>query len=188
MADVGIKKVFIPKSDWPPVQFNTLYNEVAEREEINELYYDFRYRIVSEDRNRFSHWAPIVRYIMPDATAPFPYTASNRISVSSGGNPVLITATWSHPGENETSSEFESLINNTNSYDVWLRWTNDNTPAEEDWEDWQYSATVSTNSFSILRRDSSVRRIEIAIQIPTSIKIRDYNNNKITLFRASAAT
>ena len=187
MADPGIKKIIIPKSEWPLIQFDTFYNEETEREEIAELFYNFRYRVISEDRNRYSHWSPIIRYTMPNATDPFPYTAENRVSASSGGNPVVVTTIWSHPGDNEEQTDFEKLINDVDSYDVWIRWTNDNSPTEEDWEEWQYTATVSTNSFAILRRDSSVRRLDVAIQVPTKIKIRDYDDNKLTLFRTSTA-
>ena len=44
MADIGIKKVIIKKSDLPnPVGNNTT------------LDYNIRYRVISEDQNRFSH-------------------------------------------------------------------------------------------------------------------------------------
>jgi len=46
MADANIKKTRILKSALPPVDFDTLK-------------YNTRYRIISEDRNRTSHWSPI---------------------------------------------------------------------------------------------------------------------------------
>jgi hypothetical protein len=45
MADAGIKKLTIPKNQLPPVGDN------------NE--YVVRYRVISEDKNRYSHWSPI---------------------------------------------------------------------------------------------------------------------------------
>lgn len=45
MADAGIKKLIIPKNQLPPVGDN------------NE--YFLRYRIISDDKNRSSHWSPI---------------------------------------------------------------------------------------------------------------------------------
>jgi hypothetical protein len=259
MVDANIKKIRIPRSDWPLVQFDTVYNESTQREEIDKLYYDFRYRIVSEDRNKFSHWSEIIRYIMPDATSPFPYTDTRRISLSSSAS--VTTAIWTHPEERQftisnvsgngtlityttdlvhdfvpgnivdisgvlpidynligatvnttpttktftilgnTSTAYvsggtvtkkltnlEKFLNETTSYDIFVRWTDDNTPTiEADWDPWQYVTTVSTNSFSILKRDASDQKIDIAIQIPTEIKIRDYNDNKLTLFRGSVA-
>jgi len=46
MADANIKKTRILKSELPPVDFETLK-------------YNTRYRVISEDRNRTSHWSPI---------------------------------------------------------------------------------------------------------------------------------
>lgn len=46
MADPGIKQLRIPITDMPPL------NSITEG-------YSVRYRIVSEDKNRFSHWSPV---------------------------------------------------------------------------------------------------------------------------------
>ena len=190
MADSGIKQVVIENSELPAIQLTTAYNESTERDEIGILYYDFRYRVVSEDKNRYSHWSPIIRYPMPELTSPFPYTAANRFSISKSGNPEVINAVWSFPGEAENPSDLEKIYANTRSFDVWLRWNNNNTTDLNDpgWEPWEFEANVSSNNFSILKRDASVKRVEIAIQVPTAIKIRDYYNNKLTLFRGLSGT
>ena len=47
MADQGISKVTILKKDLPYYIGN---NE--------SLFYNIKYRIISEDRNRTSHWSP----------------------------------------------------------------------------------------------------------------------------------
>jgi hypothetical protein len=50
MADTGIKKVIVGKQDFPPLA------KLAE-----DVYgYLLRYRVISEDRNRFSHWSETV--------------------------------------------------------------------------------------------------------------------------------
>jgi hypothetical protein len=190
MVDVGIKQVRIPKSEFPFVQLTTIFNQSLNREEVEALHYDFRYRVVSEDKNRFSHWSEIVRYPMPDVTTPFPFTDTNRFSISKAGNPEVISAVWSFPGDLENPSNYVKFFRDTTQYDVWIRWNNNNTTNLEDvgWSLWEYSATVSSNNFSILKKDGDVKRIEIAIQIPTSIKIRDYYNNKLTLFRGLSGT
>lgn len=46
MADINIKKTRILKSSLPPIDYDTLK-------------YNARYRIISEDRNRTSHFSPI---------------------------------------------------------------------------------------------------------------------------------
>jgi hypothetical protein len=46
MADSNIKKLRVLKSSLPPVDHDTQK-------------YNIRYRVISEDRNRVSHWSPI---------------------------------------------------------------------------------------------------------------------------------
>lgn len=190
IVDAGIKQIRIPKSEFPLVQFTTEYNESLAREEVAILYYDFRYRIVSEDKNRFSHWSEISRYPVPSVTTPFPFTDTNRFSISKAGNPEVITAVWSFPGDSENPSDYVKFFRNTTQYDVWLRWNNNNTTSLNDagWSAWEFETTVSSNNFSILKKDNDVKRIEIAIQVPTSTKIRDYYNNKLTLFTGLSGT
>jgi hypothetical protein len=189
MADAGIKKVTIKNEDLPPVQFTTIYNNVLNREEVDRLHHDFRYRIVSEDRNRFSHWAPIVRFRMPDVTTPFPYTADTRFSITKSGNPEVVTAVWSFPGDTENPSDYEKIFRKTTSFDIWVRWNDENTSDlnHPDWTSWEFVATVSANTFSTLKK-TGAKRIEVAVQVPTTVKIRDYYNNKLTLFRGLSGT
>jgi hypothetical protein len=188
MADSGIKKVFYKSQDLPLVQFTT--HIVSGREEILDLYYAFRYRILSEDKNRFSHWSRIKKIIMPDVTIPFPFDDINRFSISKAGNPEVITAVWSFPGDSENPSDYVKFFRDTTQYDVWVRWNNNNTTDLNNvgWTDWEFEATVSSNNFSIVKKDGDVKRIEIAIQVPTVVKIRDYYNNKLTLFRGLSGT
>lgn len=190
MVDAGIKKIKIPKTEFPYVQFSTTFNQSLNREEISSLHYDFRYRVVSEDKNRFSHWSEIVRYPMPDVTTPFPYSTLNRFSITKAGNPEVITAVWSFPGDSENPTAYEKFFRDITVYDVWIRWNNNNVTDLNNpgWTAWEYEATVSSNNFSIIKKDSNVKRIEIAIQVPTNIKIRDYYNNKLTLFTGLSDT
>jgi hypothetical protein len=55
VADAGIKKAVVSKDDLPPVTSGNSYR--------------VRFRIISEDRNRTSHWSPIVEVL---ANAPDP--------------------------------------------------------------------------------------------------------------------
>jgi hypothetical protein len=207
MVDPGIKKIKIPFEEFPLVQFSTVFNPTTSREEVDFLYYDFRYRVISEDKNRFSHWSSIQRNIQPDITTPFPYTEAqtNRFSVTKSGE--IITAIWSFPGDSEIEertsldpanpnymspeeANYIKIFRRTRTYDVWARWNNNNTTNLNDsgWTPWEFETSVSANSFSILKKDGDVKRIEIAIQVPTTIKLRDYNNNKLTLFRGLSGT
>lgn len=187
-----MKKITIKKESLPSFQFTKVFNSEAERFEIDELYYKFRYRILSEDKNRVSFWSPIEKIQVEDLKSPFPYLASNRISIAKVGNPEIITCVWSHPGLSEVPapSEYEIVQSNINQYDVWIRWNNNNVTDLEDagWTAWEFEATVSSTTLSIAKKNNDVKRVEFAIQIPTTEKYRDFNNNKITLFRALSGT
>ena len=190
MANEVIKKVRIASAELPFIQFTTEMNQLLSRVEIDELYYDFRYRIISEDKNRTSAWSPIERIVMPDVTTPFPYTSDQRIRISeNGANPKVITAIWTKPLAADNPSEYENIFNKINIYDVWARWTETNNATElsSGWTGWEYVTTVSSNTFSIVKPNADYKTVEIAIQIPTEIKLRDYNNNKLTLFKKFGA-
>jgi hypothetical protein len=69
---VAIKKAIIPKSSLPAINSNTSG-------------YAVRYRIVSEDKNRTSHWSPIV-----DTNSVQIQSVSGALSITS----TIITAVW----------------------------------------------------------------------------------------------
>lgn len=184
MADSGIKQVRVRFTELPDVQFSTEYNSITMRDEIDEIFYNIRYRIVSDDKNRSSHWSPINKIMKPELTSPFPYTSTNRFSIEKVGDHVNVI--WSFPQEAENPSTFERVIKQINRFDVWLRWNTTNTtnPAHPGWLPWQFETTVSSNVWSVIPpTGSGYRSIEVAIQVPTVVKLRDYNNNKLTIFR-----
>jgi hypothetical protein len=177
-----IKKVIISNDEFPLIQVDDI-----------GLYYAIRYRIVSEDRNRYSHWSPIYRVDMPPTSdADLPYdgdTDPERIHINSiGSNPKTIIVTWSHPQEGDYNADpdkaiLERIFTDVESYDVYIRWSLDNSPSvEEDWDTpWEYFSTISSNTLSILKPSTpNYATIGVEIQIPTLIKNRD---TRLTLFK-----
>jgi len=201
VVDVGIKQVKISKSEFPFVQLTIINNQSLDRDEVEALHYDFRYRIVSEDKNRYSHWSEIIRYPMPDVTTPFPFTENTRITASKSGNPETVNAVWSFPSDTELDDLLEAeaitieeinyikFFRDTTQYNVWIRWNSTNNAIETTagWTTWQDVGLYSSNVFSILKPNPDYKTVEIAIQIPTGQRIRDYNNNKLTLFKKFGA-
>jgi hypothetical protein len=191
----SFKKVIIPPTELPLIRFTTLTNVLLSppRTEIDKLYYDFRYRIVSEDKSRTSAWSPIERITMTETgsgkdlqgVAYFPYTTDSRIRVSISGTPATVTAVWNKP---TTQSAFEAIFNRSSVYDVWVRWsTQANANSLSTWDSWTYVTTTSSDTFSIVKENLSYQTIEIAIQLSSETKIRDHNNNKVTLYRKFAS-
>jgi hypothetical protein len=72
VADKGIKKIIIKKSNLPAL-------------DSDNVGYIFKYRIVSEDKNRTSQWSPI-DILVNDSIVP----VSGAISIS----PTITTAVW----------------------------------------------------------------------------------------------
>ena len=87
MADANIKKLRILKSSLPPVDHDT------EK-------YNLRYRVISEDRNRTSHWSPIYN---SDGTNVI--GTSGALSISQ----EIITAVWGDENNHPAYDVFVSF-------------------------------------------------------------------------------
>lgn len=83
MADKNIKKSIIKKQDLPP--FSGLTGKIR-----------LRYRVISEDRNRASHWSKIHEVAMPVIASPYSYT----LTIQKQGNTSIheIILQWVKPG------------------------------------------------------------------------------------------
>jgi hypothetical protein len=127
MANETIKKFKTPLSDLPAVSSETQG-------------YSLRYRIVSDDKNRVSHWSPIY-LIDPDFTyvpgSPLAHNNSNDINNVVWGQ-VSITKSG-------------TVISIAKQYDIWLKW-NKNTDGTNG--DWIYQQRTETNSI-VLQTPSS---------------------------------
>lgn len=129
MADSGIKKVIISKKDLPPISGE-------------QKGYIVRYRIASEDKNRYSHWSPQHK-VQVAAQTQIPFS----LTVDSVKNTVSLI--W-------------NVVDGISSFDIY---TNINSGG------WVYSTTVFTNSYSNIL-PSTATSVQIAVQIPTYPKKR----------------
>ena len=94
MADANIKKVTIKKSSLPPIDYDTQK-------------YNIRYRIVSEDKNRSSHWSPIYNSIGSNIVV-----TSGNISIT----PSIITVVWEDQNYSLTYDVFVKFDSNEFAY------------------------------------------------------------------------
>ena len=107
MANPPVKKVIIKKEDLPA------FNGTTQS-------YTVRYRIVSEDKNRNSHWSP---YYSVTKEAPEQVTCSVQVIENS------VTMIWKQP---------TSIIK---EYDIYFKLNN---------ESWNYIASSTSTQFSTL--------------------------------------
>ena len=119
MADEVIKKIKITQDSLPTI------NSITEK-------YDVRYRVVSEDKNRTSHWSPIIN-IDPQ----YIYVPGNITIVSSG----ITTVAW----DTVTIKIGATTIRQAKDYDVWVKWSKAGGVG-----DWNYVQRISGNSISLV--------------------------------------
>jgi hypothetical protein len=119
MADEVIKKIKITQDTLPTI------NSITGK-------YDIRYRVISEDKNRTSHWSPIIN-LDPQYT----YVSGNIDIVSSG----ITTVAW----DTVTIKVGAQTIRQAKDYDVWVKWSK--APGNGDWN---YVQRVSGNSISLV--------------------------------------
>jgi len=123
--DQGIKKIIIPKSKLPG-----FFGDHRE--------YILRYRFISEDKNRTSHWSPVYKIIAEDT----PSEILNSMVVDKTNK--VINLTW----EPQTSIE---------EYFIYVKWNNDG---------WSYYAKTSQNNYSIVYAPEK-EYVHIAVQVKT---------------------
>jgi hypothetical protein len=145
----SIKKVKINNDSLPPLNAETGS-------------YLLRYRIVSADKNRASHWSPVYS-IVPDYT----YTSNNFKTVSSSG---VISVTWDSVIRNISGNP----VGKVPSYDVWVRWDGTNQG------EWVFYGSQSSTSISVIvpssyrYYDSVTQDIETSATPPTKYTVEVY--------------
>lgn len=148
MSNPIIKKVIIKKQDLPAL------NGVSQN-------YLVRYRIVSEDRNRASHWSPRYKVnVEPEIDRELdPPEDWIPHSVVASENKQIINIVWTPPA------------NLKSDFDLYVKWGTD---------DFKYVASMQTSSYTILVA-SGYNAAEFAVQVPTFPKERFL---KATLFES----
>lgn len=123
MADSGIKKYRVPITDLPPI------NSELEG-------YSIRYRIISEDRNRNSHWSPV--YLVEPG---FTYVPGD-ITFHKAGN--IASIVWDSVEVTKVEDDTTYSITKTHEYDIWVRWDRGGGNG-----DWLYKERIDTTSLSL---------------------------------------
>jgi len=143
MADSRIKKVVIENADLPPVDSNGEYF--------------LRYRIISEDRNRTSHWSPVY-----NVDANYELEPIGPLLVEKNASHVLLI--WNPANIKKDGN----LIRKAKEYDIWLRWH------RSDAGDWQFFERIEGTSLTLIPSDTyTIGGIEQA-SIPNRLDVEIY--------------
>jgi hypothetical protein len=119
MANEIIKKARILENRLPAI------NSVTEG-------YEIRYRVISEDKNRTSHWSPIF-LVKPEYT----YVPGTIHHTKAGD---VSTVAWN----SVEIKKGTTLIKEAMSYDVWVKWD------RGDGGDWEYRSRIDTSSIALI--------------------------------------
>lgn len=126
------KKLIIPRESLPPTNAYTRGYEV-------------RYRITTEDRNRFSYWSPIF-FVDPELIYEVgSLELRGSLSIEKIGS-SYVGVTWDSASVYKKIGDELSLLGELSEYDVWIRWAGSggSNPSE-----WQRRERVSTTSINI---------------------------------------
>jgi len=135
MADAGIKKVIIKKASLPALDHD-------------KVGYIFRYRIVSEDKNRTSQWSPINLVLDNSITA-----VAGAVQVSAS----VISAVWGDELNRPKYDVFVGFDGTTATY-------HGTTPIHS----YQFIKTGTTNVRVIIQVESSEKTLNANLQIYNS--------------------
>ena len=135
MTDPNIKKVTINKSELPAIA-------------ASDFTYNIRYRVISEDKNRTSHWSRIYNLSatqqIPVTNLPYSYVKET-VTTDTGVNTAL-RINWTIPSNL-----------NINTFDIFVK---------RDAGAYLYYGTAYTNTYVVLR-ESTETSIRILVQAPT---------------------
>jgi hypothetical protein len=134
MADEGIKKTIITKEELPALA------KLGE----NEYGHLLRYRIISEDKNRFSHWSKITPVTLFSADS-LPLQVSGALNLTESSIAIVWDDELNRP-----------------KYDIFVRFDNG---------DFFYHGTSPIHTYLILR-EVGFSSVDVAIQIEGIVKER----------------
>lgn len=123
MNNETIKKFKVPVTDMPPI------SSITEG-------YDLRYRIISSDKNRTSHWSPV--YLIEPVYTFDPGV----IHFNKAGD--IASIVWDAVTINKVDGINTYFIKKESQYDFWVRWDRGGGDG-----DWLYKERLSTTSLSI---------------------------------------
>ena len=123
--------------------------------------YPVRYRIVSEDRSKFSYWSPIFNIPVQ--------RAYNVVAPPVSKSGTIVTSVW-------------NIVADLSSYDVWVRWGKPAQPG-----DWFFLQNTSNNSISVIIPSEFYNGGVLVSSAPNRFSIRIYETSySIAIYPAPA--
>lgn len=143
MSNEIIKKARVLESKLPAI------NSITEG-------YEVRYRVISEDKNRTSHWSPII-LVQPNYTY-----VSGTIHHTKAGD--VSTVAWN----SVEIKKGTTLIKEAMSYDVWVRWD------RGDSGDWEYRSRIDSSNISLITPATYKKNGVVQGSVPNRLSVEIY--------------
>ena len=159
----GLQKTVVPLETLPPLKVI----------DANTVGYYVRYRVVSEDRNKTSHWSPV--YLL---TPPYEFRRPTGVSLSTiryfktntGGGLDVVTLAWDpidvYNGDN--------FIRKAIAYDVWHKWGSGQ---------WTYEARVVNPSMTVVVPTPNPGTLSVEIYARSVDISRDADHQQLLLYK-----
>lgn len=104
MANLDIKKVTVPREKLPPIN-------------ADKNHYVVRFRIISEDLNRMSHWSP--QYLINPTPIDLSAAVDKNITLTHNGS--LLVAQWNVSAAAQIEFQKNPSLS-VNNYDIYVGW------------------------------------------------------------------
>lgn len=141
--------------------------------DANTVGYYVRYRVVSEDRNKTSHWSPIYLLTPPyefRRPAGIPLDGIKYFETNTGGNNKVVTLAWD-PVDVYNKDNF---IRKAIAYDVWIKW---------DAQSWIYESRVVNPSMTIAVPTPNPGTLSMEIYARSVDVLRDADHQQLLLYK-----
>lgn len=130
--------------------------------------YVFRYRVISDDKNRFSAWSPVYRILAPTIAQTL---YNNGLSIATIPQPTFSVQTI---GTDKVATVYWNTLDvfkDVEKYDVYIKWDGD----------YEYFKTMPAGSFSIVKPadKAAITTISMKIQSVTYPKKLIANDQQV---------
>ena len=168
MADSGIKKIKILKENLPQPTGTD-----------SELFYELRYRLVSEDKNRTSHWSSLEKINIPNTTIEVgwdpnnPVTSSIPNTLTVNKNNHTLQFNWTMPAllisnPNEQQLALQKIQASIKQFDLYVQWRRGSNPGVAG--PWSWINTVSGSNYIMTYLDTDPDYMRFRVQKVTKNK------------------
>ena len=141
--------------------------------DANTVGYYVRYRVVSEDRNKTSHWSPVYLLTPPyefRRPSGIPLDGIKYFETNTGGSNKVVTLAW------DTVDVYNKnvFIRKAIAYDIWIKWGSGS---------WAFDGRVTNPSITIAVPTPNPGTLSMEIYARSVDVLRDADHQQLLLYK-----